>query len=297
MNLDPVGMGLVERLADHHGCARTRDLVRTRAERRELQHLVAAGGVIRVARGLYRLPAADAAVVTARRLSGLVTCVSLAAHLGLPLVTTPVRTHVALPVTRGVPAGSGEARTVHWDSGVAPDGVRVAVEVPRALRHAVHCLPLREAVALADAAVHRGLVDLVGLRAQRPATAGRLEFDRFVRLVDGRSASLPESLLRLALRAAGADVRPQAAIDGVGFVDMLVDGVVVVEVDGYAHHSGRREFREDRRRDRTAQLQGLPVLRFTYADAVHSTAAAVDEVLEAVRSRTGGRRGVQVVHR
>ncbi|NCT92335.1 type IV toxin-antitoxin system AbiEi family antitoxin domain-containing protein [Cellulomonas sp. APG4] len=280
-------MGVVENLVEHHGCARTGRIVRSRREKRELASLVASGAVVRVARGLYRLPDAHPVVVDARRVSALVTCVSLAAHLGMPLKTAPVATHVALPAYRGTPAVGGHV--VHWDSGIEPDGVRVAVEMPRALRHAVRCLPLRDAVALGDAALNSGRVSLAGLRAQRPTSAGRLEFDRFIRLLDGRSASLPETFLRLGLRAAGADVRPQAMIDGVGFVDMLVDGVVVVEVDGYAYHSGRREFGEDRRRDRTAQLQGLPVLRFTYADAVHTTASAVDEVLEAVRRHRPGR--------
>ena len=54
----------------------------------------------------------------------------------------------------------------------------------------------------------------------------------------------------------------------VGEVDLLVEGRVVVELDGFAYHSGRREFDEDRRRDRELALQGYVVLRFTARDVL-----------------------------
>ncbi len=96
-------------------------------------------------------------------------------------------------------------------------------------------------------------------------------------LVDARSGSLPESLLRVALADLGLPVEPQALVPGVGRVDFLVDGVIV-EVDGFAYHSGRGEYREDRRRDRAAHRRGYVVLRYTFEEVVHDRARVVAEV-------------------
>jgi len=46
---------------------------------------------------------------------------------------------------------------------------------------------------------------------------------------------------------------------------------LVVETDGWEYHSGRREFRDDRRRDADLTLHGYAPLRFTYED-VHRDA-------------------------
>src|SRR3954453_462212 len=73
-------------LREHGGCARTSELVRGAGGRSQLRALVGVGRVRRVRRGLYALPAADAAVVVARSLRGAPTCVSVAAQLGLPLL-------------------------------------------------------------------------------------------------------------------------------------------------------------------------------------------------------------------
>lgn len=153
----------------------------------------------------------------------------------------------------------------------------VPVPLPRALVHSMQCLPFRDCVAVIDAALNRGLVRIEDLHAERPR-AGRLTFDRFMRAVDGRAQSMPETFVRLAVRGRRLDVEPQVQISGVGFVDLLVEGVLIVEVDGFAYHSGRREYREDRRRDRIAHLAGLPVLRFTFEDAVRATEQSAGEV-------------------
>jgi len=69
-------------------------------------------------------------------------------------------------------------------------------------------------------------------------------------------------------------------IAGVGLVDLLVECRVVVELDGFAYHSGRREYREDRRRDRELLAQGYLVLRFTWEDVMRDPG----EVVRAVRA-------------
>ena len=68
----------------------------------------------------------------------------------------------------------------------------------------------------------------------------------------------------------------------VGEVDLVVAGRVVVELDGLAYHSGRREFREDRRRDRELALQGYVVLRFTAEDVLEDLVRLVATVRAAL---------------
>ncbi len=278
----------MDRLAEHGGCARRSSIARGPRELAELRGLVACGAVQRQVRGLYAIPGTRSDVLAARRVSGLLTCASAAARLGLPLLTSPSAVHLALPGHRAVPrAGLVPAgSTLHWDSEVALSAASepgLLAPLPTALAHALKCLPAREAIALADAALNRRLIELPELTAKRPRT-GIVDFDRLLRAVDGRSQSLPETFARLALTRSGLSVEPQVEILGVGWVDLLVEELVVVELDGYAFHSDRAQFREDRRRDRVLHLIGIPCLRYTYDDAVHDSDRLVLEVAGVVRS-------------
>lgn len=270
-------MSVLRVLNEQHGCARSRDLLLDGPRRRELRALLATGEVRRVQRGLYASAGAPAAVVAAATVGGSVTCLSAARLVGLPLLARSEQPHVAVPAHRASPRSGllPSGSVVHW--GLEPRTVGQFAPIAVALVHALRCLPFREVVALADAALARDLLRPRDLLTARPRFGG-LQVDRLVRHADGRSQSLPESLLRLALRGAGLSVVPQALIDGVGRVDLLVERCVVVEVDGFAYHAGRREFVEDRRRDRVTRLLGLTSLRFTYDDVVLDAARCASEV-------------------
>lgn len=75
-------------------------------------------------------------------------------------------------------------------------------------------------------------------------------------------------------------------------MDFLLDGWLVVEADGFEHHSDRADFLLDRRRLAVAASTGHVTLRFGYAAIVHRP----DEVLGCIRStlarfeRTSGHR-------
>lgn len=277
------------------GVARRADLVRVtglapRVVARELAVLVGLGEVTNPRRGIYAVRGAPRDAVTAVAASGVLTCVSIAAMWRLPLLTAPVAAHVAIPASASgsvrsrVPGGTD----LHRDLGIAPGQRFDRPEPALALAHAIQCLPLPEAVAVLDAAVGRGLVRREDLAARRPRK-GWLAHERATRLIDPGSGSIGESIARVALVGAGLTVQTQARIPGVGRVDMLVEGLVVVEVDGFAYHSGRQEFREDRRRDRVALVRhGLAVLRFAFEDAVYDTERLVETVrvaLAAARDR------------
>lgn len=60
----------------------------------------------------------------------------------------------------------------------------------------------------------------------------------------------------------------QGGLRGVGRVDLLVDGWLVVETDGFTFHADRASYREDRCRDAALSHSGYVWLRFTYEDVV-----------------------------
>jgi len=113
---------------------------------------------------------------------------------------------------------------------------------------------------LALGALHRA-----ALKATGPGSAA---LRRTVALVDGRAESPIETCLRLlALPLAVVDL--QVPIAGVGRVDMLLDGWLVLEADGFEHHSTRAHYRVDRRRADALAEQGFVLVRFSYQDIVH----------------------------
>ena len=58
-------------------------------------------------------------------------------------------------------------------------------------------------------------------------------------------------------------------IEGVGEVDMIILGFIVIEVDGWAFHSSKEQREKDLKRDRELLRRGYVVLRFTYDDVMN----------------------------
>ena len=88
-----------------------------------------------------------------------------------------------------------------------------------------------------------------------------------------------ETVARVALRQAGLPVDCQVLIQGVGRVDLVVDGWLVVELDGFAYHSDRDRYRTDRRRTNGLVARGYRVLRFSYEDVMFHLADVVAQVV------------------
>jgi very-short-patch-repair endonuclease len=104
-----------------------------------------------------------------------------------------------------------------------------------------------------------------------------------VALTDPAAQSVLESQARVLLVLAGlGPVESQVHFERVGWVDFLVQGWLVVEVDGFAVH--RDSFREDRRRDAELTRQGLVVLRFTYDDLLRRPEWVLSVVRETLRA-------------
>ena len=71
-------------------------------------------------------------------------------------------------------------------------------------------------------------------------------------------------MARYLLEEAGLTVELQVNIPGMGHLDLFVDGLLGIETDGYAHHSSRQAYREDRRRWNITVVRGVPTLRVTF---------------------------------
>lgn len=117
-------------------------------------------------------------------------------------------------------------------------------------------------VASIDSALNKRLLSSIDLRVLVDALPKQLRGLR--RQLDSRSMSGTESKLRVACLSAGLSVEPQASVDRVGLVDLLVDGWLIVEVDSRQFHDEQRFQHRDRVRDGNAVLGNFGNLRFDY---------------------------------
>ncbi|RJK96853.1 hypothetical protein [Vallicoccus soli] len=229
------------------------------------------------------LPGAAPDVVVARRLRGVLCDASAARWHDLPVLTAPRSTSVAVgrgTSRRALPGAEVVRRTVPPEHRL--DGPPVTTPLATVLDCARR-LPFLDGLAVADAAAHRGLVtpDDVLRGAAALSGPGARRAREVARLVDPRCESVLETVLRTLLLELRLPYELQVDLDGVGRVDALVDGRLVVEADGFEHHSRRAEFREDRRRANALVRRGLPLLRLTYEDLVHRRARTLRLLREA----------------
>ncbi|MCR2784212.1 MULTISPECIES: type IV toxin-antitoxin system AbiEi family antitoxin domain-containing protein [unclassified Microbacterium] len=224
-----------------------------------LTRAVRRGEVLRPRGGAYLAPGTAPDVIDAVRVGGRLACVSELARLGVFVRgSTALHLHLGHSASRLRDLPRHVRR--HWRPlRRAPHPADATVDVFDALIQAIGCQAPRDAVATVDSALHLGYLREDDLD----------ELFRFVdtkrrslrRLVDGRSESGTETLVRLMLRALGAHVELQVVVTGVGRVDLVVDGWLVVECDSKAHHSDWESQRRDRRRDQALATVGYCVYR------------------------------------
>ena len=278
---------LLTRIRNAHGAARQVDLHLERSERRRLQALVDSGHLRRYPHGVVALPDVDKRVLIARVHRGLITCEHAAAHYRLPLPSSPKTLHVLIP--RGHKAAPlwGEHQHETRDLPPVPLSAFPVAPLARCLADLLCCAQEWTALVAADAALHQGRVtyEQVGtyLRGSR-RVLGRRRLQR----TSSRARSPLETLARIQLRGAGLDVVDGVEIGGVGEVDLLIAGWLVVELDGYEYHSDMWSFDQDRSRDRELARLGYTSIRFT-ANNVRS-GRIVDEVRRVLAAHPGAAR-------
>ncbi|MGN6741830.1 MAG: DUF559 domain-containing protein [Amnibacterium sp.] len=235
---------------------------------------VRAGRLVPVRKGHYAVQGAPKQIVRAVRVGGLATGATAARALGL-WTPTDGRLAVVVPATASRLRDPDNARLplrgdsvrVHWTSERMPPQTLVDRIAPIlvVLEHLLLTFPATQALTAVDSALHQRhirLADLAVLRDRLPARVGAA-----LALADARAESGLETIARLLLQQAGLGVVPQVDIPGVGRVDLVVDGRLIVELDGAEWHADR--FEEDRARDSAAARLGYRTLRFTYRQVLH----------------------------
>jgi len=233
---------------------------------RQLRREVESGRLVRLREGAFCAPSVHPDYVEAGRHRGRVACISALRRRGVFVLETPrLHLHVEPTASRLRPLAVGHR--VHRRHLVcAPHPDALEVEPLDALRDAIVCQPPRAAVASIDSALHLGFIgsdDLPDLFRALPKSLAVLR-----PLIDPRAESGPETLVRLILRSLRCAAVPQVEIPGVGRVDFLVDGWLIIECDSEAHHGGWESQRADRRRDLAAASRGLTTLRPIAEDAM-----------------------------
>lgn len=232
------------------GVAASGTLLRAGVTRHALDLALRSSSLVKVARGVYALPDADPVAVHAGTYHAVPGCVTAAGKLGLWVVRSPEQPHLTARHGRPVPGC-----VVH--RGALPASVLDVV------CQCLRCLPPLEALTIAESAVKRGKVDLEELRLRFPA-AREQSVRRLLSRVRPQSGSIVETMARYLLEEAGFVVETQVSIPGMGHLDLMVDSVLGIETDGYASHSSRKDYREDRRRWNITVVYGVPTLRITY---------------------------------
>lgn len=250
------------------GVAGTRTLLLAGVSRRRLESGLSEGSVQRVARGVYALPDADPVLIHAARHHAAPGCVTAALASGLWVVKAPERPHLAARHGRQIPG------CVVHRSNLPMTPVDIVCQ-------SLRCLSPLEGLTIAESAVKKGQVQLAALRARFPAAREKAMLNLIGR-IRPQSGSIIETIARYLLEEAGLTVELQVNIPGMGHLDLFVDGVLGIEADGYAHHSSREAYREDRRRWNVTVMRGVPTLRVTFEMLVREPAEFVGMVRRAL---------------
>ncbi len=251
-----------------------------------ITRLVRRGELVRARQGSYLHPSSSPAALAAARSGGRVACTSLLMELGVfVLDRTMLHVQVAAHATRLRPRAGVR---LHWAPlHRTPPPRSLRVEIFDALLQSVICQSPRAAIATLDSALHLGLIDTDGLDELFRLVPRRRRALRA--LVDGRCESGPETFVRLLLRSLGLRFECQVWIEGVGRVDFVVEGWLVIECDSRAHHGGWEAQVADRRRDLALAALGYASIRPVAADIFVDT-PALGRVIVAMLQRLGPRR-------
>lgn len=155
------------------------------------------------------------------------------------------------------------------------DGVRVASAEWTIVELAEH-LALLDLVAVIDSALHLGHTTVDRVRVtMRPGRRGVRVLRRALGLVDGRSESWWESMLRLVHVLSGFEVEPQQVVRNAAGVEVarvdlrLIGSTRVPEYDG-SDHRDRLQHERDLRRDKALARAGLERYGYIGTEIVHA---------------------------
>lgn len=241
---------------------------------------------MRVRRDRYALPSAPVDVVSAVRIGGRLSCLSLLVALGV-FVHRCRRLHVLVtPGSSRLRMPKESEPVLHWRVRSSVLDCLHAAPIADAVAHSLFCQSPREALATLDSVLHHALMSydqLAELFTTLPA-----RFRALIALVDPSAASGPETYMRLILRAMGVSYETQVYLEGVGYVDFVVDGWLIIECDSREFHAGWEKQVQDRARDIAAARLGYVTVRPLAKDILDRQTAvreALQEIVEVLGPR------------
>jgi hypothetical protein len=280
------------------GVARWQGLAAAGVPRRALGAAVAANEVVRAGRGVYALSGTHPVHVAAVLAGGYVSHASAASFWGMDLVDLP-GAHVAVAENRSRIAAVDAI--VHRVSLSPTETVCAPIPVTAPLRTVLDCartMAAHEALVIADSALRKGLVDQRSLREfaglRGPGSRGAR---RVILAASGLAESAGESLARYVFMTDNRLPEPslQYEIRRNGHLVARVDLSVVqwrgrpvrlaIAHDGFADHSNRGAFRNDRRRRNAIERGGWALLELTYEDVLHNRSRCAELILATLQGR------------
>lgn len=250
---------------------------------RAITAAVRSGSLLRLRRDHYARVGIGADVAEAVRIGGRVTCLTVMKLIGVFVLTAGgLHVHLAPRASR-VRSRRASSTVLHWTIWSEEECPRHVAPLADAIRCAVRCQSPRAALATLDSLLHHRIVTETGLAEMFRLLPAR--FAPLLELVDGSAESGPETFMRLILRAMGVSFETQVFIPGVGRVDFVVDGWLIIECDSKEFHEGWDKQCDDRTRDLIAASLGYVTVRpiatdiFDRSDAVRDRLSAVIEAL------------------
>ncbi|MBS1907468.1 MAG: DUF559 domain-containing protein [Actinobacteria bacterium] len=246
-------------------------------DRRALARLVDRHELDRIRPGVFAAPGLDPEVRAATAHGGALACVSVLRKRKVWVLADEGPLHVWLGPNHHAQPHSACTCVSHFYRGVPPLG---QVDIETALTQLFRCQGDESFFASYESAWRKGLLSRAArlrIRAALPSKARWL-----VDLARSDADSGVESLLRLRLHVLGIRLDCQVRIDGVGVVDFVVAGRLIIEADGKENHDGSSKRHKDLRRDAAASSLGYETLRFDYAQIVHDWPAVQSAILAAL---------------
>jgi len=264
---------------------------------RDLTAAVRTNRLLRVREGFYARPDADPFLLQAVRIGGRLGCVSalaaqgvwVAPHLFPHVSLDPKASRLRSPRDRFRPLQPEtlDGCELHWVAPIDPGRASVhTVSIIDALAQAARCQSKELAVAALDSALYQRLVVQAQVDALIATLPSRLA--PLAGLTEARCMSGIETIIRLILIELGIAFEPQVTFPGIGTVDFVVAGCVIVETDGHLGHDGEIASLRDYARDAALAARGYIVVRLNYRQVMFERDLAVAAILGAVRSHRLG---------